>query len=168
MRESPDPRRAQGKRYPLPYLLLFTVLALLSGARSDRGIITRQEQRRVETFDVAGCLGGDWDRLIAAAARVTRLTWYKNTRSGLWDKTEETSLYVSQISLSAAAFGAAIRQHWGIENRNNYVRDVSFFEDHSRIRTKPGHFARLCSFALTISSSPTAPTPSAANSTSTP
>ena len=28
----PDPRRAQGKRYPLPHLLLFTVLALLSGA----------------------------------------------------------------------------------------------------------------------------------------
>ncbi len=24
----PDPRRAQGKRYPLPYLLMFTVLAL--------------------------------------------------------------------------------------------------------------------------------------------
>ena len=36
----PDPRRAQGKRYPLPYLLLFTVLGLLSGARSYRGIIT--------------------------------------------------------------------------------------------------------------------------------
>ena len=32
----PDPRRAQGKRYPLDYLLLFTVLALLSGARSYR------------------------------------------------------------------------------------------------------------------------------------
>ena len=42
----PDPRRAQGKRYPLPYLLLFTVLALLSGARSYRGIITFLEQRR--------------------------------------------------------------------------------------------------------------------------
>ena len=43
----PDPRRAQGKRYPLDYLLLFTVLALLSGARSYRGIITFLEQRRV-------------------------------------------------------------------------------------------------------------------------
>jgi hypothetical protein len=42
----PDPRRAQGKRYPLPYLLVFTVLALLSGARSYRGIITFLEQRR--------------------------------------------------------------------------------------------------------------------------
>lgn len=43
----PDPRRAQGKRYPLPHLLLFTVLALLSGAQSYRGIITFLDQRRV-------------------------------------------------------------------------------------------------------------------------
>ena len=42
----PDPRRAQGKRYPLPYLLLFTVLALMSGARSYRGIISFLEERR--------------------------------------------------------------------------------------------------------------------------
>jgi hypothetical protein len=44
--ELPDPRRAQGKRYPLPYLLLFTILALLSGAESYRGIITFLDQRR--------------------------------------------------------------------------------------------------------------------------
>ena len=42
----PDPRRAQGKRYPLPDLLMFTVLALLSGARSYRGVITFLEQRQ--------------------------------------------------------------------------------------------------------------------------
>ena len=42
-----DPRRAQGKRYPLPHLLMFTALALLSGARSYRGIITFMEQRRL-------------------------------------------------------------------------------------------------------------------------
>src|SRR5512134_485893 len=43
----PDPRRAQGKRYPLAHLLVFTVLALLSGAQSYRGIITFLDQRRV-------------------------------------------------------------------------------------------------------------------------
>ena len=55
LREVRDPRRAQGTRYPLSYLLLFTVLALLSGARSYRGIITFLEQRREllnDTFDV--------------------------------------------------------------------------------------------------------------------
>lgn len=46
LQEVPDPRRAQGKRYPLPYLLLFTVLAVLSGAGSYRGILTFLRQRR--------------------------------------------------------------------------------------------------------------------------
>ena len=110
----------------------------------------RQEHRRVETFDVTGRLGADWDGLIVAAARVTRLTWHKDTNTGLWRQTSKTALYASQISLSSTAIGAAIRQHWGIENRSHYVRDVTFFEDHSRIRTKPGHFARFRSFALNI------------------
>src|SRR4051812_49673758 len=34
----PDPRRAQGKRYPLAHLLLFSVLAVLAGATSYRRI----------------------------------------------------------------------------------------------------------------------------------
>jgi DDE_Tnp_1-associated len=44
--EVPDPRRAEGRRYPLAPLLLFTVLALLSGATSYRRIIIFLEQRR--------------------------------------------------------------------------------------------------------------------------
>ena len=116
----------------------------------ERGRHGRQEHRLVETFDVAGRLGADWDGLIVTAARVTRLTWHKNTKTGLWRQTNEISVYACQISLSATDAGAAIRQHWGIENRSHYVRDVSFFEDLSRIRTKPGHFARCRSFALNI------------------
>ena len=46
LRDVADPRRAQGRRYPLPDLLLFTVLALMSGARSYRGIITFLDERR--------------------------------------------------------------------------------------------------------------------------
>ena len=82
----------------------------------DRNRHGRQEHRRIETFDVSGRLGPDWDGLIVAAARVTRLTWRKDTPSGLWHPTHETAFYASQISLSAIAIGAAIRQHWGIES----------------------------------------------------
>jgi predicted transposase YbfD/YdcC len=110
----------------------------------------RQEQRRVETFEVTGRLGAGWDGLITTAARITRFTWHKDTTTGLWRQTCETAFYASQIHLSATAIGAAIRQHWGIENRSHYVRDVTFGEDRSRIRTKPLHFARLRSFALNI------------------
>jgi hypothetical protein len=36
----PDPRRAEGKMYKLPYVLLFSILAVVSGANSYRGICT--------------------------------------------------------------------------------------------------------------------------------
>jgi DDE_Tnp_1-associated len=38
LRTVPDPRRAQGQRYTLPHLLLFSVLAVLAGATSYRRI----------------------------------------------------------------------------------------------------------------------------------
>jgi predicted transposase YbfD/YdcC len=58
-------------------------------------------------------------------------------------------LYVCQTVLSAKAFGAAIRGHWGVES-NHYVRDVTLHEDESRIRIKPVNFARLRSIALNV------------------
>ena len=43
-----------------------------------------------------------------------------------------------------------MRGHWGVENRSHHVRDRILREDDSRIRTKPGVFARLRSFALNL------------------
>jgi hypothetical protein len=40
LEEIPDPRRRQGRRYPLAHLLLFSVLAVLAGATSYCGILT--------------------------------------------------------------------------------------------------------------------------------
>jgi hypothetical protein len=53
--EVPDPRRAAGKRYPLAPLLLFTVLALLSGATSYRPILCFLDQRRSVLNALFGC-----------------------------------------------------------------------------------------------------------------
>ena len=36
----PDPRRAEGKLYQLPHVLLFSILAIVSGANSYRGVRT--------------------------------------------------------------------------------------------------------------------------------
>src|SRR5665811_1264116 len=36
----PDPRRAEGKLYGLPHVLLFSIFAIVSGANSYRGIQT--------------------------------------------------------------------------------------------------------------------------------
>jgi hypothetical protein len=38
--EVPDPRRAKGKLYKLPHVLLFSILAIISGCNSYRGIAT--------------------------------------------------------------------------------------------------------------------------------
>jgi predicted transposase YbfD/YdcC len=116
----------------------------------DRHRHGRQEQRRVEVFDPAGRLAPAWRPLIACVARVTRLTWCKNTRSGLWTTRAEVAYYACPMRLDAAPFGQAVRAHWGIENRSHHVRDRILREDDSRIRTRPGVFARLRSFALNL------------------
>ena len=43
----PDPRRAQGKLYQLPYLLLFSILAVVTGSSSYRGMRTFLDVHRV-------------------------------------------------------------------------------------------------------------------------
>ena len=52
----------------------------------------------------------------------------------------ETRHFLSSRALSAAEAAAAIREHWAIENRLHWVLDVTFADDHSRLRK--GHGAR--------------------------
>jgi predicted transposase YbfD/YdcC len=68
----------------------------------------------------------------------------------LLGRTAETAFYVSNTPLTAARAAAAIRAHWKIETTSHYSRDVTLGEDRSRIRTNPGVFARLRSFAFNI------------------
>ena len=119
-------------------------------ATVDRRRHGREEHRRVELFAVAGRLPPEWREVIARAARITRLSWCKDTRTGLWRPRREVAYYVSQVRLDAEDFGWAVRAHWGIENRDHHVRDRILREDDSRIRRQPGIFARLRSFALNI------------------
>ena len=116
----------------------------------DRRRHGRQEHRRVEVFDTAGQLDAPWRTLIACVARVSRLTYTKDTRSGLWPTREETGYYACQIRRDAKSLAQAIRAHWGIENRAHYVRDATLGEDGSQIRNRPDVMARIRSVALNI------------------
>lgn len=113
---------------------------------------SRQEDRAVEVFPVSDALAGtEWQPLIKTVIRITRSTLLYSAATGLWGQRQETAFYVSSAAdYPATEWAAAIRGHWGIENRNHYVRDVSCNEDQSRIRDNPGIMARARSFALNI------------------
>ncbi len=98
----------------------------------------RHETRHVEVF-AAGTHFHDteWALFIAAVIRVQRRRLVRDTATGLWNLASETSYHVSNATFSAHAAGAAIRAHWGIENRHHYPRDVTMGEDACRVRKTP-------------------------------
>jgi len=48
--------------------------------------------------------------------------------------TDAVRYYILSKRMSARSFAAAVRGHWGIENRLHWQLDVSFGEDHCRVR----------------------------------
>lgn len=57
-------------------------------------------------------------------------------RNGRIEK--ERRYYLSSAKLDAKTFAAAVRAHWGIENRLHWVLDVVFHDDLARLRTGSG------------------------------
>jgi predicted transposase YbfD/YdcC len=55
------------------------------------------------------------------------------------ERSTQTRYYLLSRALSAKDFGVAVRSHWGIENQLHWTLDVTFGEDHSRMRA--GHAA---------------------------
>jgi predicted transposase YbfD/YdcC len=110
----------------------------------------RIESRTVEVFTQMHLTDPDkWAR-VQAIIKVERYRRVFDTKTKRWQPSDETAYYISSTVLSAEAFCVGIRGHWGIENRDHYVRDVTLGEDQSRIRTNPEIFAKLRSFALNI------------------
>lgn len=114
----------------------------------------RQEERRVRSFSIPDHMQ-TWFRSrgwkdIAMIVHVERVRSLFDTEAKIWRRSTEESHYVSTISLSAKEFAGGIREHWGIENRNHHVRDVTLGEDASRIRKNPEIMVKLRSAALNL------------------
>ena len=119
--------------------------------------IGKRERNRIETRTVTIFhkhtynLGDVWNDHIKAVIKVERETRTFTTTTKQCEQSEETAFYISTTNrYSAKEFGGIIRSHWGIENANHYVRDVSLHEDFSRIRKNPENIATLRSFALNL------------------
>ena len=79
--------------------------------------------------------------------KVTRTTHFKNS-----DKVStEISYYISSKSMPAKEYNKGIRAHWEVEAMH-YVKDVTFGEDASLIRTKnaPTNFSIIRNITLNV------------------
>ncbi|MBI1879861.1 MAG: ISAs1 family transposase [Chloroflexi bacterium] len=110
----------------------------------------RLESRQGELFILPTLTDAEKWVLVKVVVKVERSRQVFETKTKTWQNRAETSFYISTIVLSASQFCQAIREHWGIENRNQHGRDVTMGEDKSRIRINPHIFAKLRSFALNI------------------
>jgi predicted transposase YbfD/YdcC len=66
--------------------------------------------------------------------------------------TSDYRFYLSSLTRSAQDFASLVRQHWDIENKLHWSLDVTFNEDHSRIRkdNAPENMAALRRLALNL------------------
>jgi predicted transposase YbfD/YdcC len=103
-----------------------------------------KDHGRIEIRRHRVCHEVDWlfsDRRYPAEPRFPHLAMIamvetKVERNGRSE--QERRYYLSSAKLDAAAFAAAVRSHWGIENRLHWVLDVVFHDDLARLRTGSG------------------------------
>lgn len=94
----------------------------------------RKEIRSIKvTSALNEYLQQDWPG-VAQVAQLTRTVTIKKTGK----TTTEVVYLITTLSVAQASpmrLLDLVRGHWCIENRSHYVRDVTFQEDHSRLRT---------------------------------
>jgi len=108
----------------------------------------RQEQRTMRLTAVTAGIGfGHAALVMQITRRSRRLTggrWRTETIYAITDLTAEQT--------TAVELADAVRAHWGIENRLHWVRDVSYGEDLSQVRTGhgPAVMATLRNLAISL------------------
>lgn len=107
----------------------------------------RVEQRSLQIVQIAAGIAFPH---AALAIRLTRVRAPRGARRQTQTVYAITDLTWSQII--PAEIAHAMRSHWHIENKVHWVRDVTFYEDHSQIRTghAPTNMAALRNFAIGV------------------
>ena len=101
--------------------------------RVEKHVTQEKGHGRIETREYYLCtdpdflkLHGQWRDLRGVGMMKSRIIQGKTT-------TEETHYYISSLE-NVREFSIAARSHWGVENSLHWCLDVTFREDHSRMR----------------------------------
>ena len=106
----------------------------------------RLEQRTIEVLPAPDDLG------FPATAQVFQLTRHRTSRTtGTRETHTDYGITSLPASTSPATIATHLRRHWEIENRLHWVRDTTYNEDHSRVRTRTGPRAMATLRNLAIS-----------------
>ena len=95
----------------------------------------RRETRTIKTAQVPA-----WITFEGAAqvAQLRRTTWRKKSKGAPKRKSVEVVYLITSADRSTApplTLAGWVRRHWGIENKLHHVRDVTYDEDRSQVRT---------------------------------
>ena len=107
----------------------------------------RFEVREIEVYNDFYNINKEKFFAIQEYVKVTRTTYLKNS-----DKVSyEISYYISSKKMSAKEYNIGVRSHWAVESMH-YVKDVTFGEDASLIRTgnAPTNFSIIRNIAMNV------------------
>jgi predicted transposase YbfD/YdcC len=119
-----------------------------------RRLITREKSHgRIERRTYYAIAVSDEDRKVLKRWPGLQSVGMVVRERTIGDKDElETSFFITSLAPKVRALADHIRGHWGIENSQHYVLDVTFAEDSSRIRsgTAPQISSSIRRMALNI------------------
>lgn len=107
----------------------------------------RLEERRYDIYQASDILSkwqGEWP-FVRSVIKVTRAR--ERLKPGSQKRCEVSYYLTNEAAPKAKTMAHVIRGHWGIENKNHYVRDTAFQEDRAARRINPGIFSRIISMS---------------------
>jgi predicted transposase YbfD/YdcC len=108
----------------------------------------RIEQRKYEVYTALPMLN-KWEKDWPYIRYIIRVTRYRE-EIGKSKPSETIHYYVTNGNLSAKEYAKHIRDHWFIENKVHYIKDVAFQEDTQKKHCNPFVYAICIDIALNI------------------